>query len=89
VLGGEICPKFEDENLSEKLSAEMRFCKIDPWTTMAPMTTMFKTSGHKNMAPDSRETVAFVALNPFQIASILNSKQSVDLREVYGRLNNK
>jgi hypothetical protein len=27
----EICPKFDAENLSKKLLAEMEFCKIDPW----------------------------------------------------------
>jgi hypothetical protein len=26
----EICPKFEDKNLTEMFSAEMEFCKIDP-----------------------------------------------------------
>jgi hypothetical protein len=26
----ELCPKFEDEYLPEKFSAEMKFCKIDP-----------------------------------------------------------
>jgi hypothetical protein len=25
-----ICPQFEDENLSQKFSAEMKFGKIDP-----------------------------------------------------------
>jgi hypothetical protein len=28
----EISPKLADENLSEKFSAEMEFCKIDPLT---------------------------------------------------------
>jgi hypothetical protein len=27
-----MCPKLEDENLSEKFSTEMKFYKIDPWT---------------------------------------------------------
>jgi hypothetical protein len=26
-----ICTKHEDKFLSEKFSAEMEFCKIDPW----------------------------------------------------------
>jgi hypothetical protein len=26
----ELCPKFEDENLSEKFSADMEFCRIGP-----------------------------------------------------------
>jgi hypothetical protein len=26
-----ICPQFEAEYLSETFSAEMEFCKIDPW----------------------------------------------------------
>jgi hypothetical protein len=26
-----ICPKLEEECLSEKFPAEMEFCKIDPW----------------------------------------------------------
>jgi hypothetical protein len=29
-FGGEVCPKFEDEDLSEIFSAEMEFYKIDP-----------------------------------------------------------
>jgi hypothetical protein len=27
----EFCPKFEDENLSEKFLAKVEFCNIDPW----------------------------------------------------------
>jgi hypothetical protein len=30
-LGGNFVQKIEDENLSEKLAAEMKFYKIDPW----------------------------------------------------------
>jgi hypothetical protein len=30
--------KFEDETLSEKISAEMEFCKIDPW--MEPLSDL-------------------------------------------------
>jgi hypothetical protein len=30
-----FCLKFEDEKLSEKLTAEMEFCKIDPWLRLA------------------------------------------------------
>jgi hypothetical protein len=26
-----ICPKFKAENLSEKVSAELEFCEIEPW----------------------------------------------------------
>jgi hypothetical protein len=29
-----ICPEFRDEHLSQKFSAEMEFCKIDPWPQM-------------------------------------------------------
>jgi hypothetical protein len=28
--GGKLVQKFEDENLLEKVAAEMEFCKIDP-----------------------------------------------------------
>jgi hypothetical protein len=28
-MGG-FCPKYYDDNLSEKFSAEMEFCKIEP-----------------------------------------------------------
>jgi hypothetical protein len=26
-----MCPQYEEENLSEQFSAEIVFCKIDPW----------------------------------------------------------
>jgi hypothetical protein len=29
-----MCPKYGDKNLSEKLPAEMEFCKIDPWKAL-------------------------------------------------------
>jgi hypothetical protein len=28
----ELCARLQAENLSEKFSAEMEFCKIDPWS---------------------------------------------------------
>jgi hypothetical protein len=40
-----ICPKFEDENTSEKFSAEMEFCKIDPRLgAVPPKVTGFVTA---------------------------------------------
>jgi hypothetical protein len=42
----EAWTKFEVENLSEKFSAEMEFCKIDPWATF---------SGSSNLPPRPRQ----------------------------------
>jgi hypothetical protein len=38
----EICPKFEDKNLSEKFLSEMDIRKIDPWPecqSVSPLST--------------------------------------------------
>jgi hypothetical protein len=35
----QICPKFKDNNLYEKISAKMESCKIDPWSPH-PQTTI-------------------------------------------------
>jgi hypothetical protein len=52
----EISPKFGDENLCEKFSAEMEYCKIDPWAGLAGNKYRFQPleDGQKGQPEDGR-----------------------------------
>jgi hypothetical protein len=47
---GEVCKKFDDENVFEKFWAIMEFCKIYPWTVTEKLTKP-ESRVHSQMIP--------------------------------------